>query len=163
MAYLINGQPVNIYREYFRVDGVRYANLLDASVRAKLGIIENSDPDPFEPNSPNYDQRFYWGPNNPKRLNDEELTDEQGNKSIATGLKTQWIEQVKDTANKMLSRTDWVVIRNAERGVEIPTKVADKRAGIVAECSRLETDIEACTTVEELIAVVMAQNWPQER
>jgi len=47
MAYLYNGQPVNIRVEFFRTDGVRYNNLLDAAIRTKVGIVENGDPDPF--------------------------------------------------------------------------------------------------------------------
>jgi hypothetical protein len=38
-----------------------------------------------------YDDRFYWGHNNPKDLD---------------GLKAQWTAQMKDTANKLLSQTD---------------------------------------------------------
>ena len=79
MAYLYNGQPVNIRVEFFRTDGVRYNNLLDAAIRTKVGIVENGDPDPFEPAAPDYDQRFYWGQNNPKLLNDREEVDQDGN------------------------------------------------------------------------------------
>ncbi len=79
MAYLYNGQPVNIRVEFFRTDGVRYNNLLDAAIRTKVGIVENGDPDPFETAAPDYDQRFYWGSNNPKLLNDREEVDQDGN------------------------------------------------------------------------------------
>jgi hypothetical protein len=181
MAYLINGQPVNICKEYFRADGVRYANLLDASVRTKLGVVETNDPDPFEPNDPWYDQRFYWGVDNPKLLNDREESDEQGNplyvkvlgevngepamvdsteRLVTKGLKSQWTAQVKTTAGSMLAQTDWMVVRKAERNVDIPATVVAKRAAIVAECDRLEAAIAACTTVEALIAVVGNQGWP---
>lgn len=182
MAYLYNGQPVNIRVEFFRTDGVRYNNLLDAAVRAKVGIVQTNDPDPFEPAAPEYDQRFYWGPDNPKLLNDREEVDQDGNpmwvqtydpatetmvntdkRLVAKGLKSQWIAQVKDTAGKMLAATDWMVIRKAERGVDIPADVVAKRAAIVAECSRLETAIAGCADVPALIAVVMNQNWPGDR
>ena len=183
MAYLYNGQPVNIYKEFFRTDGVRYTNLLDASIRAKLGIVQNNDPDPFESKSPDYDQRFYWGPDNPKLLDDREEVDENGNpmwvqvlgtidgepamvdsdkRLVTKGLKSQWIAQVKDTAGKMLAATDWIVIRKAERDIEIPAKTVSLRAAIIAECDRLETAIAACKNVEALIAVVMDQRWPRE-
>jgi hypothetical protein len=181
MAYLINGQPVNIRVEYFRADGVRYENLLNPAVRAKLGVVETNDPDPFEPAAPNYDQRFYWGPDNPKLLNDREEVDEKGNplwvqtydsatetmvntdkRLVTKGLKSNWIAQVKDTAGKLLAQTDWMVIRKAERGVAIPSAIATKRAAIVDECDRLETAIAACANVEALIAVVMDQRWPRE-
>jgi len=178
MAYLYNGQPVNIRVEFFRTDGVRYNNLLDAAVRTKVGIVENGDPDPFEPAAPDYDQRFYWGPNNPKLLNDREEVDQDGNpmwaqtydpatktmvntdkRLVTKGLKSQWTAQVKDTAGKMLAQTDWYVIRKAERGVDIPADVVSKRAAIVAECNRLETAIAGCADVPALISVVMNQNW----
>ena len=180
MAYLINGQPVNINKEYIRADGVRYDNLRDASVRAKLGVVENSDPDPFEPNEPWYDQRFYWGVDNPKLLNDREEVDQDGKpmwekilgevdgkpamvdsdkRLVTKGLKSQWIAQVKDTAGKMLAQTDWMVIRKAERGIDIPADVVAKRAAIVAECDRLETAIKGCADVPALIDVVMNQKW----
>jgi hypothetical protein len=164
MAYLINGQPVNIRTEYFRADGVRYENLLNPAIRAKLGVVETNDPDPFEPNEPLYDQRFYLGVNNPKRLDDIQVTPEGGgNTYTQTGLKTQWIAQVKDTAGKVLAQSDWVVIRKIERNVDIPTKIASLRSAIISECNRLETEITACKTVEELIAVVTTQKWPLER
>ena len=178
MAYLYNGQPVNIRVQFFRTDGVRYNNLLDAAVRTKVGIVENGDPDPFEPAAPDYDQRFYWGPNNPKLLNDREEVDQNGNpmwvqtydpatkamvntdkRLVTKGLKSQWTAQVKDTAGKMLAQTDWYVIRKAERGVDIPVDVVSKRAAIVAECNRLETAIAGCADVPALISVVMNQNW----
>lgn len=181
MAYLYNGQPVNIRVEFFRTDGVRYNNLLDAAVRAKVGIVQTNDPDPFEPAAPKYDQRFYWGPDNPKLLNDREEVDQDGNpmwvqtydpatetmvntdkRLVAKGLKSQWIAQVKDTAGKLLANTDWMVIRKAERGVDIPADVVAKRTAIVAECDRLETAITGCADVPALIAVVTNQNWPKE-
>lgn len=180
MAFQYNGQPVNIYREFFRSDGVRYENLLDASVRQKIGIVETVDPDPFEPRGPDYDQRFYWGPDNPKLLNDREEVDQDGNpmyvqvynplteqmedsdkRLVTKGLKSQWIAQVKETANKMLAQSDWMVIRQAERGVAVPDAVADTRNAIIAETDRLEAAITACADVEALIAVVGSQNWPR--
>ena len=182
MAYLINGQPVNIRVEYFRADGVRYENLLNPAVRAKLGVVETNDPDPFEPVAPNYDQRFYWGPDNPKLLNDREEVDEKGNplwvqtydsatetmvntdkRLVTKGLKSNWIAQVKDTAGKLLAQTDWMVIRKMERNIDIPADVVAKRAAIVAECDRLETAIQASADVPALIDVVTKQNWPTER
>lgn len=182
MAYLINGQPVNIRVEYFRADGVRYDNLLNPAVRAKLGVVETNDPDPFEPAAPDYDQRFYWGPGNPKLLNDRFEVKEDGTplyvqaydkvtesmvdtteQVVTKGLKSNWIAQVKDSAGKMLLQTDWMVIRKLERGVDIPANVATKRAAIVAECDRLETAIQESADVPALIDVVTKQNWPTER
>ena len=161
MAYLINGQPVNIRVEYFRADGVRYDNLLNPAVRAKLGVVENNDPDPFEPVEEWYDQRFYWGVNNPKQLEDITVTPEEegGEPYVQKGMKSNWIAQIKDTAGKLLAQTDWMVIRKMERNIDIPADVVAKRAAIVAECNRLETDILNSPDVESFIDVVMNQKW----
>jgi hypothetical protein len=80
---------------------------------------------------------------------------------VTKGLKSQWIAQVKDTAGKMLAQTDWMVIRKAERGVDVSAETQAHRAAVVAECDRLEAAIAACANVESLIAVVGSQNWPK--
>lgn len=122
--------------------------------------------------------------NTPKQLDDREEVDQAGNplfvkvydptadngkgamvdsteRLVSKGLKSVFTAQVKDTAGKILAATDWMVIRKAERNVDIPADVVAKRAAIVAECSRLESAIAAVTTVDELAAVLNAQNWGQ--
>ena len=169
--FLLDNKPISIDSPYTAPSGVKYPNLRDPAIRDSLGVVEAPDPE-------SYDQRFYWGVGNPKLLNDREEVDEDGNpmfvkvydaetetmidsdeRLVTKGLKSQWIAQVKQTAGSMLAQTDWMVIRKAERGVDIPQTVQDKRAAIVAEADRLETAITACTTVEQLIAVVSNQSW----
>lgn len=151
--FLFEGNPINIDTEQ-TINGIRYPNLRDPALREQLGIVEMPDPE-------QYDQRFYWGVNNPKQLEDIQVTPEEENLEpyIQKGLKSQWIAQVKDTANKLLGQTDWMVIRKAERNIEIPAKTVEDRAAIIAEADRLEVAIKDCKTVEELIAVVGNQNW----
>ena len=116
-----------------------------------------------------------------KELNDREESDSNGNpmyvqvlgtvdgkpamvdsseRLVTKGLKSQWVAQVKDTANKMLAPTDWMVIRKFERNVDIPAATVTYRAAVVAECTRLVTAIQDCDDVPALIAVVTAQGWP---
>ena len=113
--------------------------------------------------------------NTPKELEDREESDEDGNplyvkvlgevdgepamvdsdeRLVTKGLKSQFIAQAKDNANKALAVTDWVVVRKAERGVEIPETIAAERAKIIADCEAKETAIAASTTIEELITAV---------
>jgi len=173
MAFKLNNQFISIDRPYTAPDGTKYPNLRDASIRAALGVTEVADPE-------TYDQRFYWGVDNPKLLNDREEVDEQGNplwvqeynpltetmqntdkRLVTKGLKSQWIAQVKATAGSLLSNTDWYVIRSAERQVAIPQSVVGYRAAVVTEANRLETAIAACADVPALIAVVNSQSWPE--
>ena len=171
--FQLNGNPISIDSEQI-VNGIRYPHLRDPALREQLGIVEVADQE-------NYDQRFWWGVGNPKLLNDREEVDQDGNpmyvkvlgvvngqpamvdsteRLVTKGLKSQWTAQVKTTAGSMLAQTDWMVVRKAERNVDIPASVVAKRAAIVAECDRLEAAIAACTTVEALVAVVGNQGWP---
>ncbi len=152
--FQLNGNPISIDSEQI-VNGIRYPHLRDPALREQLGIVEVADPE-------NFDQRFYWGVGNPKQLNDEEVTPEGSTESYTQkGLKSQWTAQIKDTAGKLLAQTDWMVVRKAERNIDVPAAVAAKRAAIVAECDRLEAAIAGCADVEALITVVGSQNWPQ--
>jgi len=108
----------------------------------------------------------------PKALEDREQSDENGKllyvqvydeatksmvnttqRLISKGLKSGHIEQVKRTAKSILSQTDWMVIRKAERNIDIPADVATYRAAVVAKASELEAAISAVTSVEELISL----------
>jgi hypothetical protein len=111
----------------------------------------------------------------PKAIEDKEESDAQGNplyvqvlgvvngqpamvdsteRLVTKGLKSQWIAQTKAAANSELAQTDWMVIRKAERNVEIPGDVMADRAAVVALCAEKEAAIAACTTVEQLMVAV---------
>ena len=121
------------------------------------------------------DQRFYWVAfdsytvgansvtrnytNTPKALEDVTETPQGQTEPVTTsGLKSQWIAQGKVTANSQLAATDWMVIRKLERNVDIPADVVAERAKIIADCTAKEAAIAACTTMDQLIAVVAPVN-----
>ena len=79
---------------------------------------------------------------------------------VTRGLKYNYLQQIKTTANSNLAPTDWMVIRKAERDVAIPTDVTTYRAAVITEYNRLKTAIEGTNSVEDLITVVGSQNWP---
>lgn len=143
----------------FEINGTSYpANWLRLTSLAEkqaVGITEVAD------EVTHYDDRFYWGVDNPKQLNDETVTPENGEPYVQKGLKSLWIATVKDTANKLLSTTDWMVIRKIERNVDVPTETTTYRQAVIAECSRLVTAIGASEDVLALIAVVTTQEWPR--
>ena len=66
-------------------------------------------------------------------------------------LKASKISAIKTKAGKLLSPTDWYVTRLAERAVEIPQEIADERLDIVTKSDTFETEINALTTVEEVL------------
>ena len=81
-------------------------------------------------------------------------------RNLAT-LKSERTTRVKEQANEQLSKTDWMVIRKAERDVAIPDATVTYRAAVITECARLETAIADAADVEALITVMNAQNWPE--
>jgi hypothetical protein len=70
------------------------------------------------------------------------------------GLKSQFIAQVKDSANKTLAQTDWMLVRKIERSVDVPAEVVTARAAIVTAANTKVAAITAATNVEQLIALV---------
>lgn len=141
--FLLNNNPLPLDTP-FTVNGVQYpANwlrLTSAEEKAAIGITEVAD-------AVREDDRFYWNgvKTNPRPLET---------------LKEQFSAQVKDTANKMLAPTDWMIIRKAERNVNVPEDIATYRAAIVTACASNETAIDDAEDVEALQAVVYALLWP---
>ena len=134
--FQLNGNPISIDSEQV-INGIRYPHLRDPALREQLGVVEVADPE-------QYDQRFYWGVDNPKDLD---------------GLKTLCISQFKDTAGQLLAQTDWMIVRKMERSIDVPDETATYRASVVSECARLETAITSATDVAALIAAINSQNW----
>ena len=176
--FLLNNAPLPLDTP-FTIDGTSYpANwlrLTNIAEKNAVGITEVAD------TQVTYDDRFYWGVDNPKLLNDREESDKDGNpmyvqvydsatqamvnsseRLVTKGLKSQWTATVKDIANKLLSQSDWMVIRKAERNIDIPAATVTYRAAVITECTRLVAAIQGCADVPALIAVVTAQNWPKE-
>ena len=148
---LLDGKPLS-YDRAFTHEGIQYpANWLRLSSweeKSAIGITEIADP-------PYYDQRFYWGVDNPKQL--EDVTDEDGN--TQTGLKTLWISNTKYSAGTLLAPTDWYIVRNSETGVEVPADVLERRAEIRSYCNEYEQAIEATTTTDELAVYITSADY----
>jgi hypothetical protein len=143
MAFYIDGNRLIEGVSFYDSNGTQYPsgwlNQSTEAEKAAIGITWVAEPT-------RADDRFYWDGNidNPKDLD---------------VLKTTFKAQVKDTANKLLANTDWYVIRKAERSVDIPTDIADKRSAIVTEANRLDSEIDLVDSVEGLIAILNNQSW----
>ena len=130
----LNGKTLRYDKAFTTEDGrqfpanwLRLASLAD---KQALGIVEVPDPPQAV-----WDQRFYWGVDNPKDLDQ---------------LKATWTTQVKETAGSLLCCTDWYVIRQAECSAAVPTEVLQDRALIRTLSNEKETAIAACEDVAAL-------------
>jgi hypothetical protein len=74
-------------------------------------------------------------------------------------LKLNFKLQQKRTAHNTLRKTDWYVIRSTELGVvaaAVPLSISDFRAAYRAASDARCTEIDACTTVQELETLMKA-------
>ena len=109
-----------------------------------IGITEVAD------TSQSWDQRFYWGVENPKQLNDDIETID-GVEVTTTGLKTYWKQQQNDIAYTLLTSSDWRVVKAAEvSSYSVEPKWLTYRAAVRTSCNTRQTEIDAVTTVEAL-------------
>ena len=162
MGFIRNGQPLRAGKAFTDEDGTQYpknwATVFSEAQKADLGITWEADDEPAQ-----VDTRFYWSHNLPTRLEDEAAVDENGEamlnddgeQIINTGLKTEWVALQKEIASNLLAKTDWYVVRKAEDPTsEIPAAVATYRAAVRTISGTRENQINACTTTEELAALV---------
>ena len=144
--FILDGKPLALDRA-FSHDQVQYpANwlrLASPAEREAIGITEVPDP-------PTWDQRFYWG------------YDADGNliPKDHTQLVEQWDEQTRATANSILSPTDWMVVRQADNGTEIPVEIKAYRQLVREKCGDKVTAIGATMTTDELAAYITGPDYP---
>ena len=100
-----------------------------------------------------------WGNATPKRLEDEDAVDEDGenildddgNQVINYGLKTDKKRIVKQQASGLLAPTDWYVVKSSEvADYNVPENITNYRSEVRAKSNEMENQIDSCTTVEEL-------------
>ena len=103
-----------------------------------------------------------WGTATPKRLEDENAVDENGDpvldddgvQLINYGLKTEKKRIVKQQASGLLAPTDWYVVKASEvADYSVPSNISTFRADVRTKSNEMETQIDACTNVDELKAL----------
>jgi len=135
--FILNGKSLSPDSAFTAPDGTQYPaqwlRLSTIEQKEAIGITE-------VPDSPSYNQEYYWG------------YDESGNliPKDLEGLKELHTQRVKQTANGNLTPTDWYIIRNFERNIEVPVGIASYRAAVIVVSNQREALIEAVETVEEL-------------
>jgi len=157
MGYYIGDRAIALDVPFTDPNGVqRPANWLrnsSARDRESLGIVWQ------QPTDAGYDQRFFWGVGNPKQLNDQPAVDEDGNDLgyTQTGLKTLWKATQEQIASTLLAPSDWRVVKELEVNssfaaakTAFPTTWQTYRAAVRTSCNTRQTEIDACTTVDEL-------------
>ena len=127
-----NGEVIKTAKEMV-INDVRYPKQIfkDADLLAELGITSYT-PEPVA------DQRYYWNTtDNPKDVDT---------------LKKGMVSKVKTQVGARLSQTDWMIVRATEGGTAVPSDVTTYRTAIRTEGNTKETEINALTTIDDVIA-----------
>jgi hypothetical protein len=103
----------------------------------------------------------YFGTATPKRLEDENAVDVNGDpvlqdgvQVINYGLKTEKKRIIKQQAAGLLAPTDWYVVKASEvADYTVPDNITNYRAAVRAKSNEMENMINACTTVDALKAL----------
>ena len=100
-----------------------------------------------------------WGTATPKKLEDEDakdqdgnnILDEDGNQVINYGLKTIKKRIIKQQASGLLAPTDWYVVKATEvTEYNVPENITTFRSDVRSKSNEMENQIDACTNVDEL-------------
>ena len=99
-----------------------------------------------------------WRTATPKQLEDRNATDKDGVELdpvvVIDGLKTQKKKIVKQQASGLLEKTDWHNHKALDDDTyTIPDNIKTYRANVRAKSNEMETQIDACTNVDELKAL----------
>jgi len=144
--FTVSGKTIQYDRAWTHPDtGVQYpANwlrLTSLSEKQAVGLVEVTTSSDAV-----YDQRFYWGVDNPKQLDD--VTDDDGN--VTTGLKTHWKNKQNEIAANQLAPSDWRIIKAKETSTNIPSAWKTYRAAVRTACNTRQSEIDGCADVPAL-------------
>ena len=160
MVWKHNGRVIQLGKAWVSDDNTKYPrqwnNLTDAEKKS-AGLVWEDDPV-----VETFDNRFYWAKGIEKKLEDENVVDDDGKavidpttgkQAIALGLKSIYIAQTKNTANNLLSKSDWEITRKAEKGTAIASATSTYRDKVRTACDTIETKINNCSKLSEFIAL----------
>ena len=147
------------YDRAFVHNGMQYPSnwlrLTSLEEKQAIGIVEVADPVVGV-----YDERFYWGVDTPKQLNDEPVLDKDGKETgeTSTGLKTLWKQGQSNTASSLLTPSDWRVVKAAEvTDYAVSSKWLTYRAAVRTACNTRQAEIDACKDVPALKELLFGQ------
>ena len=138
MVWKHNGRTIQTGRAWVSDDNKKYGagwnNLTDAEKKS-AGLVWEDDPVVEV-----FDKRFYNSVGKEKSLTD-------------LGLKSIYIAQTKNTANDLLSKSDWEITRKAEKGTAIASATSTYRDKVRTACDTIETKINNCSNLKEFMAL----------
>ena len=158
MAYKYKDRYLKVGKAWKDDNGIQHpynwASSWSADDLKKWGITVEDDIDT------SFDDKFYWAKGVEKKLEDENVVDDDGKAVIDTmtgkqmiqrGLKYLWIERTKSTANGLLTASDWYVTRKSETDTAIPSDISKYRTDVRTATKTIEDKINACKKLDDFM------------
>jgi len=90
----------------------------------------------------------------------EDYKNSDGNVVKVKGIRPEYIQQVKNQQASLLAPTDWAVVRKADTGVAVPTKIATYRAAIRTKATAMEKAITDASDMASFKALFLV--WDKD-
>jgi hypothetical protein len=118
-----------------------WLRLTTTEEKIAIGITEVPDPEPV-------DSRFYL-------IN----SDGTGTPKDLDTLKIEWIRKINQTTYDNLIRSDWMVIRKADTGNDIPTEWSTFRLAVRANNITNKALINGASDFEQFVSIATSLTW----
>ena len=141
-----------------------WASVWDTPTKTARGLIWEDAP----ASQASYDATFYDGRDNDGKLIEKSLEDTPwvdddgkaiiddmtGKQGVTDGLKTIYVKQTKQTANDLLTPTDWMVVRATEDSSKsVASKYTTYRAAVRTACANIEAKINDAGDISAFMAL----------
>jgi hypothetical protein len=124
-----------------------WLRLATAENRAAVGIEHRDDPVLTFKN-----ERFYYN-----TVQDGVVT---STPKDLDGLKRRMVGDANRSAHSMLSRSDWMIVKQTETSTGILPQWSEHRSAIRDEANRQCGQVDEATSIESLMAITA--NWPED-
>ena len=93
---------------------------------------------------------------------DKNLDDTGSGEDLVLGLKSKEKLNVKSQQGGLLAQTDWAVVRKADTGVAVPTKIATYRAAIRTKATEMEKAIDDASNMAAFKALFLIHDMDSD-
>lgn len=145
--FILLGRPLALDVPFTDAAGIQrpanWLRLASPEERLAAGITEAADPIP-------YDERFYWG-----RREDGGLIPKDHEQLVVL-----WQNQTRQTANTLITPTDWQIIRESDNGKPAASGVKAYRESVRQAAGEKNQTIAATQTTDELAQYITGADYP---
>jgi hypothetical protein len=157
-----NGQTIREGRTWLSDDGIQQSpqwNIWSSDEKEAAGLVE------IIPEAAPDDRFYRWMQNPDGTIN-------KTARAIAD-IKLSFKSQVKLQQGSLLTQTDWVIIRKADAGTDVPSDIQTWRDAIRAKATEMEEAIDSAADADALVALLLVwdsdgnktgilYDWPED-